>query len=176
MDAITLLKNDHAEVEELFTKFEGLGPNAHVTKERTVSRVVELLSVHAAIEEMIFYPAARAEVDGALDTVLESIEEHHVVKWLLDELKDMSATDERYDAKMTVLIENTRHHVQEEETEFFPMVREALSKSRLNEIGDALAEAKKAAPTQPHPRSPSEPPGNVLVGAVAGMVDKIKNL
>jgi hemerythrin superfamily protein len=150
MDAITLLKQDHAEVDKHFTEFEQLGPRAHVAKERVVSKVIELLSVHAAIEETVFYPAVREEVESLTDTVLESLEEHHVVKWLLQELEDLSSHDERYDAKMTVLIENTRHHVEEEETEFFPQVRAAMSRTRLNELGDALAQAKTTAPTRPH--------------------------
>jgi hemerythrin-like domain-containing protein len=174
MDAISVLKDDHRAVEELFVKFEGLGPNAKVTKARTVDKITELLSIHAAIEEMVFYPAVRKEVDDTTSEVLESIEEHHVVKILLTELEHLPVEDERYDAKVTVLIENTRHHVEEEETDLFPQVRKALPRKRLVEIGEALTAAKKSAPTRPHVLSPSTPPGNVVVGAVAGVVDKLR--
>ncbi len=173
MDAITLLRNDHRTVEQLFKRFEKAGDNAFVAKREIVDRIVEELSVHAAIEEQLFYPAARATVPGVEDIALESLEEHHIVKWVLSELSGMAPTDERFDAKVTVLIENVRHHVDEEQTEFFPKVRDELGRKALNELGDALAAAKASAPTHPHPRTPDVPPANAVVGAVAGVVDRV---
>ncbi len=172
MDAITLLKNDHRSVEKLFKAYEKAGDNAHKTKRRLVDSMIEELSVHAAIEEQVFYPAARKEVPQSTSEVLEALEEHHVVKWQLSELERLNTSDERFDAKVTVLMENVRHHVKEEEGEFFPEVRAALSRKRLSEIGDALESAKKRAPKRPHPKSPSEPPLNVLAGNVAGVIDR----
>jgi hemerythrin superfamily protein len=181
MDAITLLKNDHKTVEDLFKRFEKLGPRAVKSKEDVVARIIRELSIHAAIEEMLFYPAIREAVDdgnGDIDAanikdgVLESLEEHHIVKWLLSELDGMSAENERFDAKVTVLTENVRHHVEEEEGDLFPQVQKLLGRQRLAELGDAMAKAKKTVPTHPHPRSPDEPPGNLVAGAGAALVDK----
>jgi hemerythrin superfamily protein len=174
MDAITLLKADHETVEGLFKKFEKLGPRAKKGKQDVVERIIKELSVHAAIEEMVFYPAVRQAVeDEKIDEmVLESLEEHHIVKWVLSELHKMSPEHERFDAKVTVLMENVRHHVEEEEQELFPAVEKAFDKEQLNQLGKALAEAKKAAPTRPHPAAPDEPPGNVMAGTGAGVVDK----
>ncbi|MGW6978829.1 hemerythrin domain-containing protein [Streptomyces sp. NPDC054932] len=101
------------------------------------------------IEEKIFYPAAREAAPDTKDHVLESIEEHHVVLWMLSELKDLDPTDERFDAKMTVLMENVRHHVEEEEKEWFPEVRKAMGRNRLTELGEQMEAAKKAAPGDP---------------------------
>lgn len=176
MDAITQLKADHKTVETLFKQFEKSGDGAKVAKRDIVERIIKELSVHAAIEEQVFYPTVRKEVDGVEDEVLESLEEHHIAKWVLSELDGMDPSDERFDAKVTVLIENVRHHVKEEESELFPAVRAALGRKRLNEIGDLLATAKQAAPTHPHPRSPDTPPGNVLAGAAAAIVDKARDL
>ena len=64
--------------------------------------------------------------------MLESVEEHHVVAWLLSELRTLDPADETFDAKVTVLIENVRHHVEEEEQEWFPEVRKALGRNRLS--------------------------------------------
>jgi hypothetical protein len=86
----------------------------------------------------------------------------------------MSPEHERFDAKMTVLIESVRHHVEEEEQEFFPQVREALGRKTLAELGDLLAQAKKTAPTRPHPKAPDEPPGNAITGLVAGLIDRAR--
>src|SRR6478609_499347 len=168
MDAITLLKNDHQTVEKLFKRFEATGDGALVERRKIVDQIIEELSKHAAIEEQLFYPVTRATVDEIDDVVLEAVEEHHIVKWLLDELETMDPADERFKAKVTVLIENVRHHVEEEEQDYFPKVRAELGRNDLNELGDAMAEAKETAPTHPHPRSPDAPPANALVGAAAG--------
>lgn len=174
MDAITLLKADHREVEKLFKAYEKAGDNAKTTKRRTVKKIIAALSVHAAIEEQVFYPAVRAAVEDVEDDVLESMEEHHVVKWLLSEIDKLDVDDERYNAKVTVLIENVRHHVEEEEQDLFPEVRAALGRKRLAEIGETMQKLQKTAPTKPHPRAPDTPPGNLIVGAVAGVVDNAR--
>ncbi len=174
MDAITLLKNDHAEVEKLFKAYEKLGDRAYKGKQKTVRSFTKLLSIHAVIEEAVFYPAVRAEVPGAGEDVLEAIEEHHIAKWVLDELEHLEPQAENYDAKVTVLIENIRHHVKEEEKDLFPDVRKALGRTRLNELGDELAQAKKTAPTRPHPRSPSTPPGNLVAAPLAKAADRVR--
>ncbi|WP_410663488.1 hemerythrin domain-containing protein [Amycolatopsis sp. lyj-84] len=148
-DAIVLLKDDHKTVERLFKEFEKAGPNANVAKRKIVDSIIEELTVHAYIEEEIFYPAAREAAPDTKDHVLESVEEHHVVVWMLSELKEMDPEDERFDAKVTVLIENVRHHVEEEEEEWFPDVREAMGRKRLQELGQRMLDAKPTAPRDP---------------------------
>jgi len=175
MDAITLLKDDHRTVKELFRKFEKAGERAHKTKRTLVDKITEELSVHSAIEEQVFYPAVREAVETAEDEVLESLEEHHIVKWTLSELEKMDPQDERFDEKVTVLIESVRHHIEEEEGEMFPKVRRALSRSQLSDLGELMERAKLAAPTRPHPRSPDEPPGNLVAGPVAAVLDAGKD-
>jgi hemerythrin superfamily protein len=150
MDAIVLLKEDHKTVNALFREFEkGKQTASAGEKRRLVDKIIKELTTHAYIEETIFYPAARAEVPGTDDHVLESVEEHHVVAWVLSELTDLSPTDETFDAKVTVLIENVRHHVEEEEKEWFPEVRKALGRKRLAELGEQLQAAKRDAPADP---------------------------
>ena len=174
MDAITLLKQDHKTVNALFKRFEKLGDGATSTKKDIANQVVKELSIHAAVEELVFYPAVKGISDDLKDHVLESLEEHHVVKWLCSEIDDMSPEHERFDAKMTVLIENVRHHVEEEEQEFFPQVRESLGRKTLAELGDLLEQAKKTAPTRPHPKAPDEPPANAITSLVAGLIDRAR--
>ena len=168
-----MLKDDHKTVEQLFKRFEKAGDRAYAEKRQIVDSIIEALSSHAAIEEQVFYPVTRATVPGTEDIALESLEEHHIVKWILSELETMPPDAERFDAKVTVLIENVRHHVKEEENDFFPKVRKELDRASLNDVGDAMAAAKKGAPTHPHPRSPDTPPGNLIVGAAAGVADRI---
>lgn len=149
MDAIVLLKNDHKTVEQLFKKFEKAGKQAHQAKRGIVDAVIEELTIHAYIEEEIFYPAARAAVPDTTDHVLESVEEHHVVVWMLSELASLDPADERYDAKVTVLIENVRHHVKEEEQDWFPQVRAAMGRKILQELGERMEKARPEAPRDP---------------------------
>jgi hemerythrin-like domain-containing protein len=174
-DAIVLLKEDHKKVQHLFDRFEGLGPNASKAKKEIVDKIVEELSVHGAIEEQIFYPVAREVLEDD-SMVLEDLEEHHVMKWTLWELSSMKPEDERFDAKVKVLMETVRHHVKEEEDELFPTIRELLGRKRLQDVGDALKEAKKFVPKRPHPRMPDTPPLNVITGATAGVADKVIDL
>ena len=128
--------------------------------------------MHAAIEAQLFYPAVRGAVEDAGDTVLEGLEEHHIVKWTLSELEKTPSTDERFAAKMRVLIELVRHHVKEEEEELFPKIRDAMTVQQLEELGTALEKAKVTAPTRPHPRQPDTPPLNLLLGMPAAMIDR----
>lgn len=175
MDAITLLVKDHDTVEKLFEKFEKTGPRAIKTRRDLADRIVSELSVHAVIEEQVLYPAIRESLPEVEDDVLEALEEHHVAKWVLSEIDGMSPEHERFGAKVTVLIENVRHHVEEEEEELFPKVRKALSDDQLEQIGQALAEAKKIAPTRPHPKAPDTPPGNIAAGTGAALLDKARD-
>ena len=97
------------------------------------------------------------------------------MKVLLHECEDMDPNDERFTAKMTVMMENVRHHVKEEERDLFPQVRKVMSRARLLELGDGLEQAKQSAPTRPHPNSPDEPLGNTLVGGAVAVVDRARN-
>jgi hemerythrin superfamily protein len=149
MDAIVLLKDDHKTVEKLFKEFEKAGDGAHKKKRDIVDKIIEELTTHAYIEEEIFYPAAREGAPDTVDHILESVEEHHVVVWMLSELREMDPEDERFVAKVTVLMENVRHHVEEEEEEWFPKVREAMGRNRLQELGERMEKAKAEAPADP---------------------------
>ena len=149
MDAITLLKYDHKTVENLFKQFEKAGDRAVKTKRKLVDQMIEELTTHAYVEEAFFYPAARAAAPDTADHVLESIEEHHVVVWILSELARMDPADERFTAKVTVLIENVRHHVKEEEQDWFPQVRKAMGSKALRQLGEELVAAKSKAPVDP---------------------------
>ena len=148
-DAIVLLKDDHKQIRQAFKDFEKAGDDATKRKGDLVKRIIELLTVHTYIENEVMYPRVRALLPDLEDDVLESYEEHHVADLLVMELVPMSYDDERFVAKATVLIENVDHHIEEEEQEWFPKVRQGLSRTQLREIGTELAEAKTTAPRRP---------------------------
>jgi hemerythrin-like domain-containing protein len=151
-DAIVMLKDDHKSIRRAFRDFEEAGDAAEKTKGDLVHKIIELLTVHTYLENEIMYPRVRSLVPELEDDVLESFEEHHVADVLATELMAMRPTDERFTAKTMVLIESVRHHIEEEEGEWFPQVREALGRKVLQDIGAEMAEARERAP-----RSPAQP-------------------
>src|SRR5665213_58563 len=149
-DAIVVLKDDHKAVKKLFRAFEKAAKSGTPqTRGALVTQIIAELTRHTFIENEIMYPEVRNLLPDLEDDVLESYEEHHVADVLCLELSQMSPADEHFIAKTTVLIENVEHHVEEEETDWFPKVREGLSRTQLNEIGVRLLELKKTAPTNP---------------------------
>ena len=148
-DAIVLLKQDHKEIRKLFRDFQAAGENATTRKGQLVKRIIELLTVHTYIENEVMYPRVRELLPDLEDDVLESYEEHHVADVLVSELFAMKPTNERFDAKTTVLIESVTHHIEEEEQDWFPKVREGLSRKALQEIGAEMEKARKKAPKKP---------------------------
>jgi hemerythrin-like domain-containing protein len=151
-DAITLLKQDHQEIRKLFREFEQAGERATKRKGQLVERILEALTVHTYVENECMYPEVRKLLPDLEDDILESFEEHHVADLLCMELAAMSPDNERFDAKTTVLIENVRHHMDEEEQDWFPKVRGGVGRKQLQQIGERMLELKKKAP-----RKPSQP-------------------
>ena len=140
MDALELLKQDHAKVKALLEKAE----NAEQGKERTAifEKIKNELETHAQIEENVFYPAVQKN-EELKDMVLESVEEHKQVKTLLREMDNLSKDSEKFEPKLKVLKENVEHHAEEEEEgKMFPKVRKLFSSTELQELGAELEAAK----------------------------------
>ncbi|ADL46991.1 hemerythrin domain-containing protein [Micromonospora aurantiaca (nom. illeg.)] len=148
-DAIVLLKEDHKEIRRLFKAFQEAEEGPASKRGKIVGQILEALTVHTYLENEVMYPEVRKLVPDVEDDVLESYEEHHVADVLCFELFTMDAGDERFNAKTTVLIENVLHHIEEEEQEWFPKVREALGRSPLQEIGQRMLDLRPKAPTTP---------------------------
>jgi hemerythrin superfamily protein len=147
-DAIVLLRNDHKEVRTLFREFTARDTTA-ARKGSIVEKIIELLTVHTYIENEVMYPQVRKLLPDLEDDVLESYEEHHVADVLVTELDTLKPGDERFEAKTMVLIESVTHHMDEEEQDWFPKVREGLGRKQLQELGEMLIEAKRSAPHRP---------------------------
>jgi hemerythrin-like domain-containing protein len=153
-DAIVMLREEHKEIKRVFREFERAAKDGTPSKrQRLANRFIKLLTEHTYIENEVMYPRVRELVPDLEDDILESYEEHHVADVLINELAAMRASDERFTAKATVLIENVRHHITEEEDDWFPKVREALGRNQLQDLGDDMRKARKNAPEPPQ-RSP----------------------
>jgi len=145
VDALKVLKQDHQKVKTLFGEVEGLGDRANAQRKKLFQKIDQELTVHAKIEETIFYPEFRrhAQESEERDEVLEAYEEHNIVKTLIHELEDLDPKDETYKPKLQVLIELVEHHVKEEESTMFKMAREMFEKDELDQIGERLMQAKE---------------------------------
>jgi hemerythrin-like domain-containing protein len=137
MDAVSMLREDHRKVKELFQQFEEATDTA--TKREIAQQAIKELKVHAALEEEIFYPAVRREIDEE-EKIDEALEEHHVAKLLIAELSKMKPADEHFDAKFKVLAESVKHHIQEEEGEMIPEVESEIDEQGL---GQKMAQRKE---------------------------------
>jgi len=143
MNAVQMLLADHKKVKGLFRQFEGAGERAHQKKQQIGDQIIQELDVHAALEEEIFYPAVDAKATKDLkDTVAEGVQEHHVMHVLIAELKALRSTDETYEPKFTVLIENVEHHIEEEEGELLPAAEKRLGKE-VDRLGEQMAARKR---------------------------------
>ena len=144
MDAISLLKADHAKVKKLLSELETTTERGIKTRTELFERIKTELTVHETIEEEIFYPALKAH-PKAVDIVLEGYEEHHVVDVLMGELERLPVDDETWGAKATVMQENIEHHIEEEEGEMFRKARQVFDAAELRELGERMAERKASA-------------------------------
>jgi hemerythrin superfamily protein len=138
-NATQMIRQDHKKVEGLFKKFEQT--KGSQAKRRLAESAMAELEVHAALEEEIFYPAVKNEVDDGSSMVQEAIEEHQTVKQLISELKRMEEADEEFESQFSQLMENVQHHVEEEESEMLPKVEE--SELDLNSLGQQMAQRKQ---------------------------------
>lgn len=139
-DAIALLKADHKEVDAMFKAFEKTDDDAK--KQEIANNICLALTVHAQIEEEIFYPAAYEAFDEDGDDLLDEAEvEHASCKALIAEIEAMTVGEPLFDAKVKVLGEYVKHHVEEEESELFPECRDA--KMDLKALGEQLVKRKQ---------------------------------
>ena len=144
VDAMVLLKRDHQEVDGMFKQYEDIKEDAEDSeKEALVAQICDALTVHAQIEEEIFYPSARRALDAdeGKDLLDEAAVEHQTLKDLIQRLEDAPTDDPLYDAGVKVLSEYVKHHVKEEENELFPKIKSSSMDTAA--IGKKLADRKE---------------------------------
>ncbi|HEV3086359.1 MAG TPA: hemerythrin domain-containing protein [Candidatus Elarobacter sp.] len=145
-DAIALLKADHKTVKDLFKQVDDTSERAKTQLKKLGDQICAELTVHAEIEEQIFYPAVKERVQRGhkeeKDLVLESYEEHAAAKKVIEDIRATDSGDESYKPKITTLSELIDHHVKEEEHELFPAVKELFDEEQLVELGRQMAELK----------------------------------
>jgi hemerythrin superfamily protein len=143
-DAIKLLTEDHKEVKKLFDDYKKLCEAEAPAEERQAlaNQICSMLTVHAALEEELFYPLAREALADEADLIDEATVEHSTAKDLIAQIESSTPDEPLYDAKVTVLGEYIQHHVKEEEGEIFPKIKK--TELDLAVLGTEMAERKQA--------------------------------
>lgn len=172
-DVVEVLTHDHREVEGMFIQLESTtSPDQRAD---LVEQVTIELVRHSVAEEQWLYPAVRNKLpdgDGLAD---HEIAEHSEVEETLKALESLSPESAEYASKLTMLISDVRHHIEEEESELFPKLAAASSVEELRDLGAKIERAKETAPTRPHPGSPSRPPGNKILAPGVGLIDRLRD-
>lgn len=173
-DVTAELSTDHREVEELFARIEALSPGDTQRKKYADQAVIELVR-HSVAEEAYLYPAVRKYLPRGDSMADREIEDHAAAERIMKQLEGVEADEPGFDRLITELITEVRAHVRDEEDNLFPRLRAAVSEDALMKLGDQVRQAKKTAPTRPHPSAPDTPPANRLLAPGAGMVDRIRD-
>jgi hemerythrin superfamily protein len=141
MNALDLLKEDHDRVDKLFQKVEATDEGEHMP---LFEQIMQELEVHTHIEEVIFYPQIKEQGDEELKKLVnEGVEEHRQAKMFLRELDALKSEGERFEAKLQVLMEDIKHHVQEEERNVWAEVKENFSDEERAAMNRQFEAAKK---------------------------------
>lgn len=176
-DVIEMLTRDHREVEQMFADLESLrGSTGEAERSRrkdlTDQVIIELVR-HSVAEEAEVYPAVKAKVS---DTEAERAKhEHAEAEETMKRLDGLQPDDPAFDEQLATLMREIREHVAEEEGDIFPHMRQVFSEQELVELATRVEAVKNVAPTRPHPSAPDEPPGNKMLGPVAGLLDRMRD-
>lgn len=173
-NVIDELKADHREVEEFFAKIEALSPGDKNRKVYADQATMELVR-HSVAEEEYLYPAVRTHVADGDELADKEIEDHSEAERIMKDLESREADNPEFDQLVTSLMGDVRAHIADEEENLFPKLRASCPADALAELGDKVRQAKKTAPTRPHPSAPDEPPANKLLAPGVGMIDRLRD-
>ncbi|MEU3775810.1 hemerythrin domain-containing protein [Streptomyces sp. NPDC032472] len=173
-NVIDELMADHREVEEMFSRIHGMTGGGQELRDLIDEMTIELVR-HSVAEEQYLYPAVREHVEGGGPMADKEIEDHGRVEKMLKQLEKMSPDDAQMGPLLRQLMDEVAAHVQDEETNLFPMLRTACTPQQLDDLGDKIRRAKSMAPTRPHPAAPSSPTASKLLAPGAGLVDRARD-
>ncbi|MFP5333843.1 MAG: hemerythrin domain-containing protein [Actinomycetes bacterium] len=172
-DLIDELVADHREVEEAFSRLEaGMTPDeGHRLVEQTITELVR----HSVVEEQLLYPlAARVLPDGRQLADHEKAE-HAEVERMMKEIERLDPASQEFVTEVRMWMRSVRSHVEEEETDLMPRLRDAVPADELASLGEQARLLKRVTPTRPHPSTPNSPLAHATVGPLIGLVDRVRD-
>jgi hemerythrin superfamily protein len=177
-DVIEILEHDHREVEEMFSELETLrGASTDEARERRknmTDRVTIELVRHSVAEEVLVYPQVEDKVSA--EEAEHARKEHAEAEETLHRLEKLDADDPAFDDELATLMEEIRHHIEDEEGQMFAHMRQAIDAEELRKLGGRVEAFKKVAPTRPHPNVPNEPLPRMAAGPAASLFDRMRDL
>ncbi len=177
-DVIEILEHDHREVEQMFSELETLrGASTDAAKSRlkdlTDQVTIELVR-HSVAEEVLVYPMVEDKVSA--EEAEHARKEHAEAEETLHRLEKLDADDPAFDDELATLMEEIRHHIEDEEGEMFAHMRQVIDADELRKLGARVESFKKVAPTRPHPNVPNEPLPRAAAGPAASLFDRMRDL
>ena len=172
-DVVDILTLDHREMEELLDQIQRSFDTAQ-RRDLTETLIAEVMR-HAVAEEMYVYPAMEKRIPQGKEEADHDKEEHDQIVQVMKQLEDLDAADPVFLQRVRKLDELLRHHAKDEEADQFPKMRQHMSGEELVELGNKVENAKKLAPTRPHPSAPHSELFHKTVGPGVGMVDRLRD-
>ncbi|WP_128434928.1 hemerythrin domain-containing protein [Streptomyces cyaneus] len=173
-DVIDELVTDHREVEEFFGRIEALPSGDKDRKLYADQATIELVR-HSVAEEAYLYPAVREHLANGDALADKETDDHSRAEQMMKDLEACDADDPEFDRIIGMLMTEIRSHIADEEQNLFPKLRAACPENTLNDLGDKVRQAKKLAPTRPHPSAPDKPPANKLLAPGVGLIDRLRD-
>ncbi|WP_019812324.1 hemerythrin domain-containing protein [Saccharomonospora halophila] len=173
-DLVSVIVEDHNSVERMFRELEDSSLEPAHKRELTEHVIAELVR-HSVAEEQHMYPAARRSLENGNEIADHEIEEHAEAEQLMKQLENRDPAAADFDEVLGRLISAIRHHVADEENDLLPKLRQACDERELAELGQKVLDAKRTAPTRPHPMAPDKPPANRILDPGAGLVDRLRD-
>ncbi|MBV8933590.1 MAG: hemerythrin domain-containing protein [Kutzneria sp.] len=182
MDAISFLRADHHEVLEMLSDLEDrtgsaarLSTTDRAARGELVTKLVIAESGHEAVEEQYFWPAVRRVLPDGDMLADRAIEQEKAAKQLLDKLDKTEPDDPEFEGLVDQFIEDARAHIAYEQDQVWPKMLTALNADQLAELGEKMEQAKKVAPTRPHPHTPANPAVLKTAGPAVAAADRIRD-
>ena len=177
-DVIEVLEHDHREVEEMFAELESLRgaatDEAKARRKDVADQVTIELVRHSVAEEVLVYPKVEKQVSS--DEAEHAREEHAEAEETLQRLEKLDADDSSFDDELATLMEEIRHHIEDEEGQMFAHMRQVIDEDELLKLGERVEAFKKVAPTRPHPNVPNEALPRTAAGPAASLFDRMRDL
>ena len=177
-DVIEVLEHDHREVEEMFTELESLRGASNEEERERRKELAEQVTIelvrHSVAEEVLVYPKVESEVSE--EEAEHARDEHAEAEETLQRLEKLDANDPAFDDELATLMEEIRHHIEDEEGQMFAHMRQVIDEDELRTLGERVEAFKKVAPTRPHPNVPNEALPRAAAGPAASLFDRMRDL
>jgi hemerythrin superfamily protein len=172
-DVVDILTADHQEMLELLGQIERT-PDAGQRRDLADTVIAEVMR-HSVAEEMFVYPAIKEHVPNGAQEVEHDKQEHDEIVQLMKRMEDVDASDSAFMELVRQLEAQLRHHAGDEESDQFPQLRAHIAGEKLVDLGEKVQNAKKLAPTRPHPHAPHSELFHKTVGPGVGMIDRLRD-